>query len=156
MIHHKLLRSVYHPEIWVIHTAVGYNIQYSEYSVICIVVLGCIWRLLISPPPLISLILMEYLDLANIQNVVTVSCLLYLTLLHNISVFPSLFSSQFYHSLISSLSYIFSDPSSPFTIFWSKLHDNCDPFPEGVTFSNVVPLIFLILAPFLIILTCYF
>ncbi len=25
MIHHKLLRSVYHPEIWVIHTTVGYN-----------------------------------------------------------------------------------------------------------------------------------
>ncbi len=26
MIHHKLLRSVYHPEIWVIHTTVGYKI----------------------------------------------------------------------------------------------------------------------------------
>ncbi len=27
VIHHKLLRSLYHPEIWVIHTTVGYKIQ---------------------------------------------------------------------------------------------------------------------------------
>ncbi len=31
MIHHKLLRSVCHPEIWVIHTTVGYNNRVVKY-----------------------------------------------------------------------------------------------------------------------------
>ncbi len=34
MIHHKLLRNVYHPEIWVIHTTVGYN-QLYDYLILC-------------------------------------------------------------------------------------------------------------------------